>query len=202
MVMKVVVVAIVLSVSFAGQALANVEITPDNMDIPTLTGELFSFDFVISNPDGISAQAFETRISLSGPGSLDFNSPMSTAVNAEADYWLSFANSLPGAAQDGSSYKFSDFALNTTAEPLAVDDIVSRYAFIWDGTAGDYTFTLDLNIANSFVLLGDFVTSEALQFSPGNYPGDSSSFTVTIPELATLLSVGLGGALLVRKRKA
>ena len=103
---------------------------------------------------------------------------------------------------DGIHYVFGDGPDDGTPKLLAADDIMARYAFTWDGTAGDYTFALDLNTLWSFAQDTSYIP-EALQFSPGPYPPGvpAGSFTVNIPEPATLMLIGLGSAVLLRKRK-
>lgn len=201
-VIKVAILAFVLScVIFSGPA-EGVEITPIIVSMPDLPGELFSFDFVISDPMGLSAQVFQATISVSGPEVLTFDTTESEAVANATGYWV-FGNSLEAVAMDlgNNSYSFDDGPSNAVAEPLATEDIMARYAFTWDGTVGDYTFTLDLDINKSFIQDESF-TKQALQFSSGQYPGDSDYFTVHIPEPTTLILIGLGGLVLLRKRRA
>jgi hypothetical protein len=85
---------------------------------------------------------------------------------------------------------------------LLAGDIMARYAFTWDGTVGDYTFSMDTDIANSFILNGITFGNDALAFTSGQYPGDQSSFTVAIPEPASLALLALGGLALRRRSRA
>ncbi|MBA7641826.1 hypothetical protein ES703_49511 [subsurface metagenome] len=208
-VMKVAILAFVLScVVFSGPA-EGVEITPVIVSMPDLPGEIFSFDFVITDIGDLTreAQAFEAIISVSS-GALTGNEADSFLVSSVADYWL-FGNSSPVFTDHGdNSYTFSDSPDDGIAQPLDDDNILARYAFDWGGTVGDYTFTIDLDTDNSFILLEDFSTIEALQlpnlpWSSGPIVGaTSNSFTVHIPEPTTLILIGMGGLVLLRKRRA
>lgn len=174
------------------------EIQPSVVLMPSSPGEPFSFDLVISQDPGITSQGFQAIISsISGPGGLTFNIPYSVAVAVDTDYWL-YGNSAGATAIDNGdgSYTFGDGPGNGIAQAPMVDDIVARYAFIWDGTEGNYTFTFDLSTAMSYFLLEDLSSKEALQLSGG---GDS--FNVYIPEPATLALLGLGCLVLLKHRK-
>ena len=209
-VIKVAILAFVLScVIFSGPA-EGVEITPIIVSMPDLPGEIFSFDFVITDIGNLTreAQAFQAIISVSGPGALTGNEPGSMAVSSVADYWL-FGNSSPVFTDHGdNSYTFGDNSDSGIAQPLDDDNILARYAFNWGGTVGDYTFTIDLSTDNSFILLEDSIDTEALQlpnlpWSSGPIVGvTSNSFAVYVPEPTTLILIGLGGLVLLRKRRA
>lgn len=175
----------------------SVELTPSNFVMPTSPGELFSFDFIISSPDpvGIDAGAFKSTINVDIAG-LIFDVGNSEAVSTDPGYWI-FGNSVGAYAEDltGNNYAFSDNPDNPAIEALYNGDVMARYAFVWDGTVDDYTFTLDSGITNSYVLLDDFVSREALQL-----PTLENSFTVHIPEPATLMLFALGSIVLLKKR--
>lgn len=191
---------LLLSVPARGE----VTVTPTNVQLPTATGEDLSFDFVITDPFGTSAISVQTTISVSGPGSLTFDSTSSEAVNSNPAYWI-FGNSGGTAASDLGSdlYEFADGANNPVFEDLLTGDIIARYVFEWDGTVGDYIFSLDLtNTTVNNVFNSDTLNLDPLAFDPGAYTGGSDWFSVTlIPEPATLMLLGLGG-LLLRKRRA
>jgi hypothetical protein len=177
-----------------------VEITPSNMVLPTSAGEIFSFDFVISDDMDTNAVGFQATINVSGPSSLVFNESNSIAVIGDIDYWV-FGNSggVIITTPDVNSYGFADDPLSGLPEPLSTDDIMARYAFIWDGTEGDYTFVLDLDTQNSFIQNENFEV-EALEFTPGPYDGNYNSFTIIVPEPGTLVIFALGGTVLLKKR--
>jgi len=189
-----------------------VEITPSDTippydfvnDVLVLSsaGDTFSFDFVISNPMGVSARAFQATIGVSGPGTLAFDAASSEAVASAADYWV-FGNSVGAGAIDlgGGNYQFGDSPDSPAIEVLIAGDIMARYAFTWGGTVGDYIFTIDLDTTESFVM-DDSWFEQTLQFNAGQYPGDDSSFTLHIvPEPATLMLISLGSVALLRKRR-
>jgi len=176
--------------------------------MPGSGGELFGFDLLVSDGPDLSSRAFLVTLgSIGGPGVLTFEANASKTVAGEASYWL-YGNSGGANAQDNGdgSYTFGDDPASGTAVPLVIDDIVARYAFTWDGTEGDYAFSLDLGTDMSYVLLEDF-SKEALQLPAGiwyDYPiisADSTSFTVHIPEPATVAFLGLGCLTLLKRRK-
>ena len=182
--MKNAICTFVLSCVIFTMPLYAVEITPSNVVLPNSAGDIFSFDFVISNAMGTSAQAFQSTIGVSGPGGLTFDGTSSEAVDSVADYWV-FGNSAGAIAIDlgSNSYQFGDGPDDGIAQLLAIDDIMGRYAFTWDGTAGDYTFTFDFDTTKSYILNGLFQT-EALQFTSGQYPsGQEDGSFVVFPRL-------------------
>jgi len=216
-----------------------VTVTPSNTQIelysmpdPPGPGEgehlIFSFDLLISDPDGFSAMGFQATLGVDLPGLIyddayyhpddpcdpcDPPNPdpcnveiprwVSQAVANDPDYWI-YGNS--GAASYGSpegsnEFGFSDFTANSITRALAVDDIVARYSFIWDGTPRDYTFTFNLDPSYSLVL-DQFWGSHAIAFDPGTFTGGDDWFTVYVPEPATLMIFGFGSAFLLRRRRA
>lgn len=186
-----------------------VEIKPYIVLMPGSQDELFSFDLVISEDLTLSAQGFQATISnINGLGVLTFDVAASKSVDTETNYWV-HGNSAGATAIDkgDGSYTFGDGPGNGVAELLLINDIMARYSFIWDGTEGDYTFTFDLGTDNSYIQLDDFVSKEALQLPEGawyNYPiisADSSSFTVHIPEPATLMLIAMGGLVVLKHRR-
>lgn len=198
------VLLLVCSLSLSMPARGEVVITPSNVQLPTAAGEDLSFDFVIIDPFGVSAVSFQNTLTLSGPGTLTFDIAGSEGVGSNPAYWA-FDNSVGAVARDlgGNVYDFGDGANDPTFEVLLAGDIIARYVFEWDGTAGDYIFSMDLaNTTANNVLNFNTWMSDPLAFDPGIYPGDSDSFTLTlVPEPATLMLFGLGG-LLLRKRRA
>ncbi len=202
-VMESVIFVFVLSCVVLTMPLYGVEIIPSNMVWPSLPGETFGFDFVINDPCGVTGTAFGSWISVSGPGTLTFDATASEAVaTTDTSYWI-YGNSDGAFANDegGNEYSFGDNPdPDLLMKTLVVDDIMARYVFSWDGTEGDYTFSLDL-LDTDKNFIDDMWDTQALQFTPGEYDGDSSSFTVNIPEPTTLMLIGLGGLALLRKRR-
>ncbi len=176
-----------------------VTITPSNVQVDAFT---VSFDLAIMDPDGVSGRAFQGTIgSISGPGTLTFDQTSSMAIDGEAGYWL-LGNSGGIGADDNldGSYMFGDDSFDSSAVPLAADDLMARFVFGYD-TPGDYIVTLDLDVSASLIM-DEFFSTNAFLFSPGLFPGDSDSFTLTlVPEPATLMLFGLGGFMLRKRRK-
>jgi hypothetical protein len=170
--------------------------------MPSVAGETFSFDYFINDATGTSAWAFQSTMGVSGPGTLTLDTTSSEAVASVGNYWASGNSGGAGALDVGSnSYQFGDDLVDTLVpRTLAVGNLMARYSFAWDGTEGVYTFTLDFDTRNSYVL-NEFLGSEALGFTPGKYEGDSSSFSVLIPEPSTLVLLALGGAGLLKRRR-
>lgn len=183
-----------------------VTITPTNVQLPTVSGENLSFDFVITDlgdPCGISALSFQSTFTIGGPGTLTFDGTSSKTVIGETNYWLPGSTAVEAFENPSGNYVFGDFESSGLGQALAVDDIIARYVYEWDGTAGGFTFTLDSDTAKSFFQKNDYITSVPLAIDPGQWlPGDSTSFTVHIPEPATLMLFGLGTTILLRKRRA
>lgn len=205
-VMKVSVFLFVLScvVIFSVPARSNVIITPTNVSTPFSPGGQLSFDFGfdIDNAIGVLAQGFQSTINVTGPGVLTLDVTSSQNVDSIADYWV-YGNSDGATAIDngGGSYTFGDSPEDANEQPLAPVDIMGRYVFTWDGTEGDYTFTLGLDTSESFIL-NEFFVKEALELDRGQYTGGSDYFTLHLaPEPATLMLLGLGTAVLLRKVK-
>jgi hypothetical protein len=199
----------VLSCLILSMPVQGVVVEPTNFVMPGSAGETFSFDYAINNPMGTSGQAYQSRIGVSGPGTLTFDGTGSEAASGAANYWL-FGNSAGAGADDlGSNwYQFGDGPDNGVAQALSAGDVMARYSFTWDGTVGDYTFTLDTNVSNSFVL-NEFFGSEILTIpDPASqwwtHPiisADETSFTVMIPEPSTVVLLALGGAGLLKRRR-
>ena len=204
--MKIVSFGFVLScLVFFTPANAAVTIEPDNIVMPASAGGIFRCDLIINDPDGVTnADSFQSTINVSGPGTLTFDVDTTQLVGNETNYWIYGENEgvLAANATGVNNYLFSDlFSISATPpETLYAGDIMARYAFAWDGTVGDYTFTIDLSSAKSFVGLEDW-TKVALEFTPGSFSGTNDSFTVAIPEPATVMLLGLGGAALLKNRK-
>ncbi len=207
---------------------------PDPPDGPGGQNLIFSFDLEVSDPDGASAMSFQSTLGVDLPGlifddayyhpvdpcdpcappnpdpwNIETAQEVSEMVADDSDYWL-FDNSgelmLYIGFEGSNQFDFGDFADDFELQALAAGDIVARYSFIWDGTPGDYTFTLDLDPGVSFFVFDPFDPqgegTYPIAFDHGSFPGDSDSFTVTlVPEPATLVLLGLGG-FMIRKRRA
>lgn len=201
-VMRIVLSVFVLGCFISSVSIGAVVIKPDNLVLPTSPGGLLSFDLTIDDPAGVAAVSLQTTINVSGPGTLTFDVASSEVVESNTDYWV-YNNSIGAAAIDRGSnnYEFGDGADNPSSEVLVAGEIVARYAFTWDGTEGDYTFTLNLDPTKSSILNDATWEEEAMGFTLGDQTGGSDYFTVHVPEPATMILFGLGG-LLLRKRRA
>ncbi len=186
---------------YSGRISKAVVVTPGNVILPTSAGETLGFDLVLADAMDTTAAAFQVTVGVSGPGTLTFNGSASGAVSDDPGYWT-YKNSYGATTHDlgGNWYDFGDNPRNPVFEALDDGDIMARFYFTWDGTPGDYTFTIDFDTGRSFVLNDVWVT-EALQFTPGSWPGDAGSFILT-PEPATLMLLALGGMAVLRKRNA
>lgn len=178
-----------------------VVITPSNVVLPVSAGGIFSFDFVVLDATDINATSFKATMNVSGPSTLTFDKTSSEAVTNEFGYWV-YGNSGGVIIKEeaGGKYSFEDDPLSGFPEPLAADDIMARYAFVWDGTEGDYTFVLNLETLNSFVQ-DEYYIKEPLGFTPGLYPGTYNNFTVNIPEPDTLIIFAFGFSVVLLKRR-
>ena len=197
--MKIVSFVFVLSCLVFSVPAGAVIIKPDNVGV---AGGIFSFDFVIHDSSGVSAMSFDTTISVGGPGTLTFDATGSEAVEGNFGYWI-HGNSLGAVAKSVGSneYAFGDTADNPTSELLAAGEIIARYAFAWDGVVDDYTFSLDLTNSDKNSVFLSNSSTQLLQFTPGSFAGGSDSFTVNIPEPATIMLLGMGGMALLKNRK-
>lgn len=177
----------------------NVVVTPLNIVMPTASGDTFSFDLVIDDAMGVEVGGFGSTFSVSGTG-LTFDASASEDVVDDQGYWA-FGNSVGAFAEDKGNnvYAFTDNSNDPGIVPLSDGDVVARYSFIWDGTVGDYTFSMDFDTTKSYALIDGWDT-QALEFTPGQHSGDTSSFIVTIPEPATLMLMCLG-TMVLRSRK-
>jgi len=176
-----------------------VVIEPSNVAVPQQSGGLFSFDFVINNPGDFPIKAFQATINISGPGVLTFDRQGSEVVAEVAGYWIR-GNSDGAAAIDkgNKKYSFGDNPKDGVAQTLSVAAAVARYSFVWKGTEGDYTFSIDPAVVNTFIL-DEGLVGHSLRFSPGQYQGDEGSFTIYLPEPSTLAIIGVGSVVLLKR---
>jgi outer membrane lipoprotein-sorting protein len=188
-----------------------VVIEPTIVKMPGSTGETFSFEYAINDAAGTTALAYQSTISVSGPGTLTFDVTGSEAVVVDnTSYWI-YGNSLDVGATDlgGGVYEFADTPDDPATEALLNGDVMARYAFAWEGTVGDYTFTLDLDTDYSFVYNASTWNADALALpDPASQwwaapiiSADDTSFTVHIPEPSTMVLLALGGAGLLKRRR-
>ena len=195
----IVVALLSLLISLCANADAAV-LTVGNLSKPTYPGQLLSFDLVVSDAADLTAAAFQATINVDTPG-LNFLQTPSKAVTSDSDYWI-YGNSAGIWVQqlDPYSVQISDSPDFPTTEALIDNDIMARFVFEWDGTQEIYTFTLDLDTTQSYFLLPDMATHQAIQFNSGQLPGGQDYFSINlIPEPATAVLLALGGIMLRRK---
>jgi hypothetical protein len=186
----VLVVCLCLSVSVQAVVISMVQ---DQM--PNNPGGIYSFKMAVLDAQGSSASAFQSSLSVAGPGTLTLNVAESVAVAQNSNYWL-FGNSDGAEALDKSGqFEFGDNSHDGMSRMLMINDIVGKYAFAWDGTQGWYTFTFNLDLAHSFIVDDQFA-NQPLSFESGN-----TAFEVFIPEPATCLLMGLGIFAVKRSRR-
>jgi len=203
MVIRVAILALVISCIELVIPVWGVEVTPSNVLLPDSAGELFSFDIKVSDAMGVTAGAFQLTIVVSGPGVLTFDKAASEAIVSIGDYWVYGNSGGVLLAQDlgSNNYVFADNPNSPPTEDLIDGDIMARYAFEWDGTVGDYTFSLELDETKSFVFNAITFEAEPLEFNPGPYRSSDSNFIVTIPEPATLMLFATGIRLCLKRHK-
>jgi len=94
---------------------------------------------------------------------------MLTFDQASANHWIFDISAGAGVIDIGSqTHEFGYDLRESIFQPLATGDIVTSYAFPWEGTVGLNTFNpdLDTSISNMFKL--DF-SNETLLFIPAPY---------------------------------
>lgn len=146
-----------------------------------VVGSKWSFDIKITNPTGVSAQAFQATLQIAGPGALALDAPGSVAVATDPAYWVVGNSQGANAIDKGSSkYQFGDGPNNGISELLQTGDIMARFKFDWT-TPGWYTINVDTGTSplNTFVTDGNFV-NQAVSVS-------SNGLQVYVPEPASVL---------------
>ena len=196
----IVVVLLSLFISLCANTDAAV-LTVGNLSKPIYPGQLLSFDLIVSDAADLTAAAFQATINVDTPG-LTFLQASSEAVTSDSDYWI-YGNSAGIWVQQPEPYtvQISDSPQFPTTETLINNDIMARFVFSWNGTQEIYTFTFDLDTTQSYFLLPDMATHQAIQFNSGQLPGGQDYFSINlIPEPATSVLLALGGIMLRRKK--
>jgi hypothetical protein len=188
-----------------------VEVKPVNFVMPS-PGGILSFDFIVTGAPGQSAYSSQLTIDtvdqISSTSHLVFNIDASEEVSSNPDYWL-YGNSAGASAVNNGdgSYTFGDGPDNPPISAINVGDIIARFSFDWDGTQGNYKFTLDQSTINSFVLLENF-SSAGFSLPAGQWYSSpvidaaADSFTVNlIPEPVSIVLFGLAGLVILRKHR-
>jgi hypothetical protein len=162
------------------------------------TGSTIWFDVLIDEGLGESAEGVQITLSVQPDGhlgSLGFDQTASEAVEADVGYWV-VGNSIGANASDegGNTYAFGDNPDDPPSAVLEDGDIVARFAFTWDGVAGDYVVAIDRTTANTH-LLQNFVTV------PPDWVADPVRLMVPEPGSLTLLAAA-GTLLFLRGRQS
>ncbi len=173
-----------------------VVLTANVTDLPSNSGDSFAFNLLYNDSD-ISAVSFQATINITAgdTSALALDITASQQINTDSNYWL-FNNSGQAKIQQPQvgSFVFSDFANNGLATPLTQAKILARYEYVWDGTEDTFTFTLDNDIIDSSLLVN-------FQDEPVELDTNDNSFSVFIPEPATLLLLTIGSAVLLKNKK-
>ena len=164
---------------------------------PPSAGDSVWFDVFVVDPMGESAQNIQLTLSMQpiGAASLIFDATASQAVDSDPSYWV-LGNSVGAGALSlgGDKYQFGDSPDNGLAELLGQDDIVARFAFTWNGNAGDYLASVDTGLTNTYIM------DESFDLAAPEWV--ASELTLHVPEPATVMLMALGGCTLVRRRFA
>ena len=167
-----------------------------NWDGVLAPGATIWFDILIDDAMGQSADAAKITLTVepvAHAGSLTFDATASSAVVTSDDYWLFGNSGGAGALTHGTNmFEFGDSAETLPPDLLENEDIVARFAFTWDGTAGDYLITIDSDTDNTY-LLQNYVQEEP--------EVSDNPVTLYIPEPASAILFALGSLAALRRRR-
>ncbi len=164
---------------------------------PPSAGDSVWFDVLIDDPMGEWAQNIQLTFFIEplGIDSLAFDAPKSQAVENDPDYWLLGNSDGAGALDLGEDkYQFGDNPEDGMPVSLGVDDIAARFAFTWDGNAGDYSVTVDTEITNTYIMDEGFNSAAPSWVA--------SQVTLRVPEPATVLLLVVGAFIFVWRLSA
>jgi hypothetical protein len=193
--MKSLIFTLFISSVFALNAPAAV-LTANVTDLPSNPNDTFAFDLLYKDSP-ISAVSFQSTVKITQGdiSALTLDITSSEQIESDSNYWL-FNNSgqVKALQSEPGAFVFSDFSDDGLAVQITQAMTLAHYVFIWDGTEDTFTFTLDTDVVDSSLLVN-------FQDEPVELDSTDNSFSVLIPEPASLLMLALGSAAMLKNKK-